>query len=103
MTYELEGPDIYRGMNPSFVRRVWAKRREAAGIHHNPGAGRPTSWTQAQIDEVAGMMRAGLSSGQIARKLGLTVGCISGVVHRTPELKAIGFQSPYAQRLRKVR
>jgi hypothetical protein len=102
VTYELEGPDVYQGMNPAFVRRVWAKRREKAGIRRVPaGCGRPTKWTPGQIEEIAEMLRGGLTSGQIAGKFGVTVGSISGVVHRTPELKAIGFRTGWAEKLRR--
>lgn len=91
----------YNGMNPSFVRRVWAKRRAAEGGRPRPNhPGRVASWTPADIEEVATLLRSGLSSGQIAQKLGVTVGSVSGLVHRNPELKAIGFQTTFAKRLR---
>ena len=98
--HEFEGPDIYRGMNPAFVRRVWAKRREAEGRPRPNHPGRPACWSQSDIDAVAEMLHAGLSSGQIAQKLGVTVGSVSGAVHRIPELKAIGFQTSWAKKFR---
>jgi hypothetical protein len=59
MTYELEGPDVYQGMNPSFVRQVWAKRRKAEGKkRYYP----PTTWTEEAKARVGELMLAGLSS-----------------------------------------
>lgn len=99
-THDFGGPDIYRGMNPAFVRKVWAKRRGTEGRPRPNHPGRPNIWSQSGIDEVAKMLRDGLSSGQIALKLGVTVGSISGLVHRNPELKAIGFRTAHAEKFR---
>lgn len=93
----------YRGMNPSFVRRVWTKRRQEAGKVSRPHPGKPGAppkWTDEEKARVAEMLKAGRSSGQIAKAMRKTIGSISGIVHKDPELRAIGFQSSYAKRLR---
>jgi hypothetical protein len=98
VTYELEGPDVYQGMNPAFVRQVWAKRRKAEGKkRYYP----PTVWTEEQKALVGEWLLAGHSSGKIAAKLGKTPASICGLVHSTPELKAIGFRTVYAEKLRR--
>jgi transposase-like protein len=104
VTFESEAPDIYHGMNPSFVRQVWAKRRREAGSRvqrksgNRPGA--PPKWTAEQKASIAQMMVDGLSAGRIAKKFGTTPNAIYGLIHGSPELKAIGLQTSYAKKLR---
>jgi len=94
VTFELdEAPDIYRGMNPQFVRQVWQKRRAQAP--------RPSQkWTPELKALVGEMMKAGKSSGEIARKFGVTSNSIAGLVHSSPELREIGFRTAYAEKMR---
>lgn len=99
MSYESEAPDIYRGMNPAFVRRVWAKRRGGAP-RPRKSPSPPIKWSPSDIEEIAGMLTAGMSSGQIANRFSVTKNSISGLVSRAPELKVIGFQTSYAKKLR---
>jgi len=83
----------YRGLNPAFVRQVWEKRRSEAP--------KPASrWTPERKAEVARMMAAGLSTGQIAKAFNVTRSAIAGLVHNSPELREIGFQTAYAEKMR---
>lgn len=92
----------YGGMNPSFVRQVWAKRRKEEG-KAAPKRGRQPAWTEEDRARLADLLRAGLTYGQIAAKMGKTSSSISGAVHTFPELRAIGPQSAYAKRVRELR
>ena len=87
----------YCGMNPAFVRSVWAKRRTEGYKAERRKRGGPSTWTEEDKMRVAEMMKAGLTTGQIGAKMGKTANSISGIVHSTPWLKAIGFQSVYAK------
>ena len=88
----------YRGFNPAFARRVWAKRRQEESRPSKPE--KPERWPQSVLDQVAVMLESGLSSGQIARKLGRTPNSIIGIVRHDTTLRAIGFQTIHARKTR---
>lgn len=48
-------------------------------------------WTEEQRREVATMLLAGFSAGQIAMKVGRSRCAVISLVNRWPDLKAIGF------------
>lgn len=58
------------------------------------------SWTTEEKEEVADMLRRGLTCGQIAGKFNVSPHAIAGLKRATPSLRAIGFQSEFAKRYR---
>lgn len=80
----------YRGMNPTFVRQVWEKRRKQAP---KPRV-QQTQWTPERKAIVAEMLVTKHTYGQIAKKFGTTPSAIAGMIRNAPELRAIGPQSP---------
>lgn len=48
-------------------------------------------WTERQREEVASMLRQGLSAAQISLKVERSRNAVISLVNRWPELKAIGF------------
>lgn len=83
--YVVEAESRYRGLNPAFVRRVWAKRRKEQPVPRPRGV----KWTPEAKARIAEMMLRGCSYGQIARVFGCTSDAIGGVVHASKELKAL--------------
>jgi predicted transcriptional regulator len=49
-------------------------------------------WTQAEIEEIAALLGKKKTASKIAEIMGRSKSSIVGLVHRTPILKAIGFQ-----------
>lgn len=75
----------FRGMNPAFVRKVWAKRRAA-----RPAVERdPRFWNAERIAEVAQMLRDGASYRQIARVYNRSDKTIGRLIWERPELSAV--------------
>lgn len=53
----------------------------------------PRSWTDHDLQKIAGMMRDGMSARQIGDALGVSRNVIIGKVFRVPTLKAIGWRN----------
>lgn len=84
--YGYEEADIsrFRGFNPDFVRKVWAKRRAAMPVVERE----PRFWTADRLAEVARMLEDGASYRQIARTFNRSDKTIVRLIWEHPQLSA---------------
>lgn len=73
----------YRGMNPKFVRQVWAKRRREAGVPMYP----EKVWTAEKKAQLLEYINAGLTQGQMGKKFGCSREAIAGVIRHDQMLR----------------
>lgn len=73
----------YRGMNPAFVRKVWAARRE-----QKPRRDSVSMWTPERKALLLEYIQAGLSQGRMALKFKTTRNAIAGAIRHDPVLRA---------------
>jgi hypothetical protein len=82
--YEDADASRFRGMNPEFVRKVWAKRRAAMPVVERE----PRFWTAERLDQVATMLKDGASYRQIARMFNRSDKTIVRLIWEHPQLSA---------------
>lgn len=97
--YEEDRTDQFRGFNPAFVRKVWAKRRAYEAPKR---ARRYLKWTPKEVDTISEMLRDGKPLTAIAERLGKTYHSVKAVVRNHPELMAKMDEGTAAARKRPV-